>query len=218
MAVTLEYTALDAVTEALRTAGILAIGDTAPADEAEHARKALRRMLKSWQARETLEWTISSMSHTLTTAAAQTLSSPTRPIRIQNVNFRRNGIDLPMQELTRDEYDTLPQKTTTGTPTTFYYDRQREDVRLYVWPVLATAAGETLEITYERELPDVSALSDTLDVPGEAWDAVVVNLAFILARDFGAPRQDLKAEADRLWFDLLAGQNDGSFWFGEAEY
>ena len=217
MAVTATYTALDAVQQSLRAAGVLAIGETAPADEAEHGRVSLNRMLKAWQAREKLEWTLTTLSHTMTTAAAQTLD-PIRPLRVQQVNFRRNGIDLPMQMLNRDEYDELPQKTSTGTPTTFFYDRQREAARLYVWPVLATAAGETLEITYERELEDIAALSDTLDVPGEAWDAVVINLAFILARDFGSPRQDLKSEADRLWNDLLAGQNDGSFWFGEAEY
>jgi len=214
MATTLTYTALDAVTEALQLAGITDIAEAANADDADHARKTLRRMLKAWQAKETLNWAVTTMAHTLTTAAAQTLS-PVRPVRILHVNYRNTSSnDMPMTKMTREEYDCLSNKSTTGTPTCYYYDRQRESAVLYVWPLMASVTTETLQITYEREMPDFDALSETLDVPSEVFDAVVVNLADRLT--IGTPQAGAyKAEALALLGDVLAGQNDGSVWFGQ---
>lgn len=215
MATTLTYTALDAVTEALHEAGITPWGQTPEADDAEIARKKLRRMLKSWQATESFDWLQTSMSHTMTATAAQTLASPVRPVRIWSVRYSADGTsEMPMQELTRDEYDSLPNKAATGVPTCYHYDRQREAAVLYVWPVLASVAAETLKITYEREFPDFDLLSETMDVPGEAWDAVVFGLAARLARPDNYAR--LTEEAARTYGALLAGQNCGSVWFGEA--
>lgn len=216
MATTLTYTVLDAVTEALREAGITPWGETPSADAADEARRSLRRMLKSWQARESFDWLSTNLSHTLTTAAGQTLS-PVRPVRIHGVSYKSSGNEMPMQVMTQAEYDDLPNKASTGIPTSYFYDRQREAAVLYVWPVLAAASGQTLEITYEREMPDCDDLSETLDVPAEAWDAVVYGLAARLAMTTQQNRPDLAVTAQGYWNDLLAGQNTGSVWFGEIE-
>ncbi len=197
---------------ALRKIGVVAVDETPTADEIETARLALERLLKSWQNRGYLLWSVSSLSITLTTAVSYSMT-PARPVQIHNVNFRRSGIDLPMIELNRQEYDRLPNKSATGTPTQFYYDRQKEAGTLYIWPGLATAAGETLQVTYARELADV-VLDSAVDVPSEWWDATVYNLALRLAADFGVNTPpDVVALSVSTLNDALAGDREGSIYF-----
>jgi hypothetical protein len=52
--------------------------------------------------------------------------------------------------------------------------------------VLSVAAGETVEITYEREFEDL-ALTDVIDMPGEWWDATVRQLAARVAPAYAKP-------------------------------
>jgi hypothetical protein len=186
MSTTSTLTVRDIITQALRKSGLLGFGDEADDDDADAAKDELNVMLKSWQNKGYNLWTKTSGTLTLTTSAAHQMT-PERPLKILSARFKRNGLEIPMTRMMRDEYDTLPDKTTTGTPTQFYYDRQREDARLYVWPLLSSASGETIEYTYEREIEDVSSLNDVIDVPGEWWDAVIYNLAARLQES--APRQ-----------------------------
>ena len=218
--VTATYTAGDAITQAFRMAGIQSKDEDVAAEDTAYALTVLNRMLKRWQASEELDWTLTYLSHALTASATQTLT-PVRPVRIRHVNFRQNSIDRPLTMMTRDEYDNLPNKGATGEPTTWYYDRQREAATLYIWPVPSSVSGKTLEITYERELPDLAAASDTLDVPGEYWDATVAELAAQLCLDYTQPPAITGPVAQRaamLKDQMLRSQNEGSIWFGEAEY
>lgn len=209
MAVTGTSTVRDIVTAAMRRAGITAVGEEMDAADAQYVMDELNRMLKAWQAADYLSL-VASQSVTLTTAASYTLD-PVRPIRIHSVRLKRSGSETPMWDMTRSEYDELPRKDTQGTPTSYYYDRQREAAVLYIWPVLSAAAGETLEITYERELVDVTSLSDVIDLPAEWYDATVSNLAYRAALDYDRPPQRvmmLKSEADMAKLDAMAFYNE----------
>lgn len=150
MAVTGTQTVRDIVTDALLDIEVGAIGQAANATLSAHAVRVLNRIMKAWQLDDAApSFLKSSQTLTLTTAASYSLL-PERPIRILSARLKRAGIEIPMIRLTRDEYDSLPVKATTGIPTQYYYDRQKEDALFYVWPVLSVAAGETVEITYER--------------------------------------------------------------------
>lgn len=216
MAVTETFNVLSIVTAALRKIGVVAGDEAASADDTAHAIEALNWMLKAWQANEWLPWTYTSGTLTLTTAASYTLS-PARPLRILNARLKRSGIEIPMQEMSRDEYDRLPQKTSTGLPTSYHYDRQREAAVFYVWPVLATAAGETVEYTYERELEDIAASTDTLDMPVEWHECVVYNLAARLADDYEVAADRVVARAEMMLDKLLAHAHEGSLFFRDYD-
>lgn len=214
MATTGTYTTRDLVEDALRKIGVVAIDDPMTADESAHALRALDRLMKSWQNREYSLWLNATQTLTLTTSASYTLS-PVRPLRILNARLVRSGIETPMQELTREEYDDLPLKSATGVPTTFYYDRQREASLFYVWPVLAAANGETIKIAYEREFEDQTDLTAVPDVPGEWWDAVVYGLAARLADDYGKNVPNVVARAEEELRLALSADREGSIYFGE---
>jgi len=214
MATTGTYTTRDLVEDALRKIGVVAIDDPMTADESAHSLRALDRLIKSWQNREYSLWLNATQTLTLTTSASYTLS-PVRPLRILNARLVRSGIETPMQELTREEYDDLPLKSATGVPTPFYYDRQREASLFYVWPVLAAANGETIKITYEREFEDQTDLTAVPDVPGEWWDAVVYGLAARLADDYGKNVPNVVARAEEELRLALSADREGSIYFGE---
>lgn len=214
MAVTGTQTVRDIVTHAMRKSGMMDWNESPTATEAEFARMELNFMLKGWQNLKYNLWTYTAGSLTLTTAASYTLD-PVRPLRILTARLRQNGRDLPMTRLTREEYDNLPNKAATGLPTQFYYDRQREAARFYVWPVLSAASGETIEYTYERELEDVGDLTDVIDMPGEWWAATIANLAVRLAEATGLePRQVLLLEATGTLEAALGADREESVFFG----
>lgn len=200
----------DICTDALRKIGVIAQDQTATADEMETARKALGRMLWSWQNKGYFLFSVTATSVALSTTASYALVP--RPFLVQSVRFKRDDIETPMTLLTREGYDTLPVKTTTGTPTTWYYDRQVNSGTLYIWPVLATATDETLEVTYVRSLDDPELTAD-VDFPLEWQDAVVYGLASRLTDDFMVNAPNVMARAERELSEALAGDREGSVYF-----
>ena len=213
MAVTGTLTNRDICTSAMRKIGVSGQGETLDAATVEDARAGLERMLKAWQNRGHNLWNTAAQSVALTTAAVYTLD-PVRPLAINNMRLKRSGIETPMHRMTREEYDTLPRKDSTGIPTTFYYDRQREAARLYVWPVLAAANGETLEITYTKEQSDID-LNDVADVPGEWWDAVVYGLAARMMDDYEINMPNVMARAEEELRIAQQFDREGSVFFIE---
>jgi hypothetical protein len=217
MATTSTRNARSLIKSALRKANILGQGDEPDSDSADEALEALNLMLKSWQNMGYNLWTKTGATLTLTTAASYDLD-PVRPLRILSARLTRSGIETPMHEMTRDEYDCIPQKSSTGLPTAFHYDRQREAAKFHVWPVLAAAAGETISYTYEREIEDLAALDDVVDVPGEWWEAVVYNLADRLGDTFPTATPNLKvtARAASLLKEAGAFDREGSIFMGSG--
>ena len=211
MAVTQTYTCQDLCTDALRKARVVAIDEAPTADVMQAARKQLNRMLKSWQNDGPNIFNYAKQSVTATTSAGHTMD-PVRPLEILNVSLNDGSSETPMQELTRMEYEELPVKTSTGTPTCFHYDRQREAATLYVWPVFASVTSETFEVTYVREYEDVE-LATAMDVPGEMYDCVVYSLADRLSDDFNKENARVTARAAKLYDEAMAFDREGSVWF-----
>lgn len=212
MATTGTQTVLDIVTDALLDIEAIQMGQNVPGKQGDHAKRLLNRLMKSWQLLDfTPDFLVASQSVAATTSAAHTLS-PVRPVRLLSVRVKNtNGNEIPMIELTRDEYDQLPNKDAIGTPTQFYYDRQKENAILYVYPLYSSVTTETFEITYEREFEDIASLSDTIDLPGEWYDVAVKQLADRLAPAYGseASKQRTAMEAARALNTALAAEAAG---------
>ncbi len=178
--------ARDVVTYALRKIGVLDITQTADADEAAAALVELEVMLKEWALTGPFLFTKREASQTLTSDNATYNLTVTKPIRILEARYRdANGRDLPMEELTRDEYLELPLKDSNGIPTTFYFDPQPGTWNFKTWPVLLTATTETIEYSYQRRIEDVDSLNNDLDIPQEWLSTAGYALAARLCDDYG---------------------------------
>jgi hypothetical protein len=200
---------------ALRKIGVASASQPIQATELRDALSALGRMLASWQNHRYNLWTYTETSIPLTTAAGY-IMDPT-PVEVIDVRFRRNGLDMPMQQITREEYNALPQKASIGIPSSYFVNRQVNGTTLTVWPLLAAGVGESLEVTYSRAIA-THLSGDAMDFPAQFEDAVVYGLAARLADDYevAADRVIMRAQAE---LDLaLSFDREGSVYFCGDEY
>lgn len=162
------------------------LGQNAEADEMTRGKRELNIMLKGWQVAGPNLWRLTEASQTLTSGNGTYTLSTTKPIRITEARYRdANGRDMPMERLTREEYLELPEKTSSGIPTCFYFDPQRDAGVLYVWPVLATATTQVIRYSYVRRIEDIDDENNDLDVPPEYIDLIGYNLAARMLDNYG---------------------------------
>lgn len=181
---TFDLTARQVVTRAMRLMGVLPSDENPTAIDMTFGIEELNVLLKSWQINGPDLWRQTEGSLTLTANTAS-FSLATTPHRVIDCRLRRNGIDLPMELLTRQEYFEMPLKTATGVPTQYYPDVERYGITLYIWPLLASVSGETIEYTYQRRYFDVTSADQTLDLPQEYLGIISTNLAAAMAPAFG---------------------------------
>lgn len=158
--------------------------DMAPED-AGTAREELNLLLKGLQLEAPSLWRQTDGSVSLVANTSSYTLSP-RPFRVYECRYRSAaGIDLPLYEMTRQEYMDLPLKTSAGTPTCYYVDYQRAATILYLWPVPVSATTEACHYTYQRIFEDLDALNDDVDIPQEYLETVGYLLASRLADTYG---------------------------------
>ncbi len=185
-----DLTAHEVITEARRKAGVHADEESISAADLVSDIRTLNLMLRAWQADGVMVWSYTEGTLTLVQGqASYSFSSggdfTTIPFNIEDdMVINRGGNDLPMVRMSRDEYRSLPEKTTQGYPTQWYFDRQQIGGTLFVWPTSDATLG-TLKFTYRRKLYDIDDQSNNFDIPSEWLDAVIYGLADRLMENFG---------------------------------
>jgi hypothetical protein len=106
----------------------------------------------------------------------------TNPFALRVTSVRRrntSGYDVPLNELSREEYFDTPNKTASpSTPVSYYFDPQSTPT-LYVWPApdSTSVSQYTLLYTYKRRPDDMLNSTDSLDMPQEWIDPIIWMLA-----------------------------------------
>jgi len=199
-------TARQVVEYALRKINVTANGNTPSSEVADDALIELNVMLKEWMKYDSI-WRKTQTSLTPTANTASISMSSANPYRVIDVRYRNtSSIDLPMKELSYEEYYDIPEKTSTGTPTSWMFDPQRASSTLYFWQLLSSVTTETLRVTYQRRYEDVDDLANDLDVPQEHLAVVGYNLASRLADRYGksGPHVDrIVARAEKMLDEIL---------------
>jgi hypothetical protein len=204
----------DVISDAFREIHVLGYEDAADGPMMKLGVRKLNEMLHAWQADGFNLWTVDSLTVTLTTSVSYTLAE--RPVRVHSARLVRSGVETPMNIWTRQEYDDLPVKTSTGVPTNAYFDMQRTQTVMYVWPALAAADDETVKLTFEREITEAALQNGTLDVPIEFRKAVVKGLAVDLMNPMEVPATrvpTLHQEAAVAYARAMANDHEGSVYF-----
>lgn len=107
-----------------------------------------------------------------------------RPLRLYDGRLKLdNDTEIPMVELSRDGYKTLPTKETSGKTTQYYYNPALDNGILSVWPT-SESVKDRLLFSAQRQIEDLDALTNTLDFPKEWLRAIVFNLAVDMAFDY----------------------------------
>lgn len=113
-----------------------------------------------------------------------------RPLDIRDVRIRysegTNKTERCLTLLDRTGYNGIASKFTTGSLSSYYYDRERTSPgKVYVWPINSNI-NDLIYFSASRSLDDMDSTTDTLPLPSEWELAVVLNLAAQLAPMYGA--------------------------------
>ena len=162
--------------------------------DAKTARRSLNLMFADWANRGLNLWTVNQGVINLTSGTGQeTLLDDV--VDLLEVTLRRDNTDFEVERISRGEYATLPNKTTQGRSSQFYFDRQIAPV-INLWPVPENSTDQ-LVYYYVRRIEDADALVNTTDMPFRFYPCMVAGLAYYLAMKRAPDRiQLLKAISD----------------------
>jgi hypothetical protein len=180
-------TTANLIKDALIECAVIAPDETVQPDMLADAQRKLNMMVKHWQVSGHNLWTATRDSIALANDKGSDTNPYTfgpggdktyRPLRFINMRYvADNGIERPMSQISRQEYDDQPLKTSKSNPTLFYYDPQLGTGLLHIWPLNADGAGGTLKYTYTRTLEDFISNSNTPDFPQEWYEPLMYGLA-----------------------------------------
>lgn len=144
------------------------------------------------------------------------------PLKIIQALRRDNtqGIDVPMELYSYDDYQALSNKSSTGAPIGYFYQplgpANGTSGRLKVWllPDTYWTANGSINIRYQRPFQTQVATTDELDFPKYWIHPITYQLAYALAPDYGidiSQRAALKSDMEREVTKALGfGTEEGS--------
>ena len=174
--------------------------------DARTARRSLHLMFADWANRGLNLWTVKQGTITLTAGQAQeTLTADV--VDILEVTLRRNGTDYEVERISRGEYATLPNKTTQGRPSQFYFDRQIDPV-INLWSVPENSTDQLIYY-YVRRIDDADTLVNTTDMPFRFYPCMVAGLAYYMAMKRAPERVQLLKSVYEEEFQRAADEDEG---------
>lgn len=196
----------DIITQALKKAGVLGVGQIALAEDTNDAFADLQDMLGQWQRKRWLIWHLVDYSAPGTGEKAYTVGpggqfdiNP-RPDKIESAFFRQNvnesipnQIDYPLQIIPdRETYNLISLKQLQTFPQYLFYDSGFPMGTAYPWPLVQQNLYE-LHLTVKETLNQFTSLSQVISMPLEYMAALKFNLALRLRQAYQLPPdQDLK--------------------------
>jgi len=174
--------------------------------DAKTARRSLNIMFADWANRGLNLWTVKQGTITLTQGQAQeTLTADV--VDILEVVLRRNGTDYEVERISRGEYATLPNKTTQGRPSQFYFDRQIDPV-INLWSVPENSTDQLIYY-YVQRIQDADTLVNTTDMPFRFYPCMVAGLAYYMSMKRAPDRVQLLKSVYEEEFQRAADEDEG---------
>ncbi len=150
-----------------------------------------------------------------------------RPLRVPAArllfisNATAEEIEVPMMPMSRLYYASVPDKTTPGTVTQFFFDPQNPIAQMYVWPAPSNAQT-ALRFTAQFPLQDVNNGAQATGFPAEWFAALRFNLARELSLEYDCPPQRLEQinlmAAEKLAMAQMWDREPESVRFGVGYY
>lgn len=120
-----------------------------------------------------------SSSATATVTSVSDLSDVQATVDVLEAVVRRSGTDISTSRIGRQDYLTIPDKTTQGRPTQFFVDRQITPT-ITVWP---SPENSTDQLIYYRvrRMEDIDASINNADIPFRFLPCLVAGLSYYLS-------------------------------------
>ena len=142
------------------------------------AKRSLNLLFADWANRGLNQWTITQRTQTVTQGDADiTLGADV--IDVLSMVVRRDSTDISMERVSRDEYLSIPNKSTQARPTQFFIDRQITPV-LKIWPAPENSTDILVYDALTR-IDDADTFTNTVEVPFRFYPRLAAGLAYYLA-------------------------------------
>lgn len=171
---TFELDVSDYVEEAFERCGL----EVRTGYDLKTAKRSLNLMLAEWANRGLNQWTIRETTQALTQGVSE-YDLGTETIDILSAVVRRNGTDINIERVSRDEFLNIPNKSTQSRPSQFFLDRQITPT-LKLWP---TPENSTDTVVFNRlvRMDDAGTQQNTLEVPFRFYPCLAAGLAYYIA-------------------------------------
>jgi len=191
-------TAGDQINRALRLLGVLAEGESPSTSETADSLAALNQMLDSWSTERLAVYSTTDLSVTWPASTASRTLGPTgqlvgaRPVKLDHAYYVVGGISYPVKIVNKEQYDSIPLKTTTSTlPEYLYINMAYPDTTVTLYPVPSQELA--FHFVYTTALTEPATSGTTLSIPPGYLRAFTYNLALEIAPEFGVePPQDVR--------------------------
>lgn len=211
------------ITRALRKIGVLAEGVAASATQLSEGAEALGPLVKEMQTLGMPLWKRTDYALTLTNGVSsytigigQTTNIPF-PLKITQAVLQQgaSGSKIDVEIKAKQDFQLLPSNST-GTVVNMSYQPFINYGVVSVWPT-PNSSDQILTLTFQEPFDIFNTGADTADFPEEWQNALIYQLALILADDYQLPIQDKQwheKQADkRLASALSFGTEESSIQF-----
>lgn len=173
----------------------------------EDARFETNLIMADWTASGVNLWTVD--LHTIPlVAGTATYSVPADTVFLLDVYLSLNGTDRLISALSRSDYAALADKTTQGTPTSFWFNRLlAPEITLWLVP---NSSDAILKFYRATQLQDAELAGGAApEVPYRFLDALQWQLAARLATIYAPERAiALDARAQRAWQNAISSDTE----------
>ena len=173
--------------------------------DARTARRSLNLMFAEWANRGINMWTVEQGTITLTQGQAQETLLPD-VVDVLEIVLRRGNTDYEVERISRGDYVTLPNKTTQGRPSQFWFDRQISPV-INLWAVPENSTDQIIYY-YVQRIEDADTLVNTTDMPFRFYPCMVAGLAYYLAMKRAPERLQLLKSVYEEEFQRAADEDE----------
>lgn len=182
-------TARELITQALKEATVLGVGQTALAQDMNDGLVKLRQMVAQWQKRRWMVPALMDISKPGNNQKSNTIGTGgywnyTRPSDIKGgyvvqLNTGQTPVSLQLTKIfSYEDYINIAVKELNSLPTHFFYDNAWENGlgNIFVWPIPSAIYEIHLLIERQLDFPNDS-LDTVFELPLEYEEAIVYNLA-----------------------------------------
>lgn len=214
---------------ALRKLAVLPSGGTPNTNQTNDCADALNALIKAFQADGMPVWKITTKTFTTLSGTAAYSIGPgvtpsttafvaPQPLKIIEAFYATSGgNNTPLNIYNRYDFQQLPSTGATGTPVNLYAQPQgySNTTNISLWPTPIDSTT-TITVHYQSPFEDMNNATDSFDFPAYWIQALIYNLAWSMAPEYGIPPQDrtMLAQEAKHWKDdaLSYGSEEGSIY------
>ena len=175
--------------------------------DAKTARRSLNLMFADWANRGLNMWTVTQATKSITSGTATYSFDATYVDLLEVVLRNSSGTDFTLSQMSRSEYLTIPNKTSSGQPSQYFFDRQTiPTITLWSTP----DASYTLVYYFVSRIQDADSLVNNADTPFRFLPCMVAGLAYYLSMKRAPERVQLLKSVYEEEFQRAAAEDANS--------